>query len=107
MNSSLLHRAVLTTQYKEFVLYLLNHGAKLEAKEIDGFTPLLRSLNHKNDENNQIAGTLRFALSHGADVHLKDDKGITPLGIIEALVAKVRYSNREVVTFLKEMTKTK
>ncbi len=55
------------------VISLLDQGADINAKNINGFTPLMYASNFANAE------TVQFILDNGADIHAKDVWGRTAL----------------------------
>jgi len=52
---------------------LLTHGAKIEAKNIIGQTPLFSAVIHNNPEG------VKILIEHGANVNVQQDRGWTPL----------------------------
>jgi ankyrin repeat protein len=69
LHSAAAHRQV------EISELLLNHGAKVNAKQEGGFTPL-----HAAAQNGDIE-MARLLLKHGADLGVKTDKEKTPLDL--------------------------
>jgi ankyrin repeat protein len=64
---------------------LLSHGAKVNAKDSEGQTPL-----HFAAQQGTFQA-VEWLLKNGADVNAKDDKGVTPLSL-----TKIRNRGREV-----------
>jgi len=58
----------------EIAEMLLAHGARINAREVMGRTPL-----HFAATRQDSAGLAKFLVSHGADPTIKDDGGLTPL----------------------------
>ena len=84
-----LHSAV-AGQHADIVAVLLDHGAKVNARQADDFTPL-----HGAAQNGQLH-VVQFLVEHGARVNLRNSKGRTPL----ALAKKAGHT--EVVAWLRE-----
>jgi ankyrin repeat protein len=62
------------TQHFDMCLFLLNHGADINAREGNGLTPLHLAVIHNNYK------LTKLLLEHGAKVNVKDYKyGLTPL----------------------------
>lgn len=69
----LLHFVSRTDEHKELLIYLLLHGAHVNATDKDGATPLMHAVRWQAVEN------VRALLAANADVNLADKQGITAL----------------------------
>src|SRR6185437_4305437 len=52
---------------------LLANGAELEARDVEGATPLIRAAEFGNSD------VVKVLLDHGADIEARDNNGQTPL----------------------------
>ena len=84
-----LHSAV-AGQHGDVVAVLLDHGAKVNARQADDFTPL-----HGAAQNGQLP-VVQLLVEHGARVNLRNGKRRTPL----ALAKKAGHA--DVVAWLRE-----
>ena len=76
------------------VLFLVSKGADVNAKDDDGFTPLMQAMLMGND-NKPAAPIVEILVANGADPNAQDKQGNTPLilaserGVLEAAQALV------------------
>ena len=93
-----LHRAV-RNPVVEVSRHLLDYGANLEARNIQGRTPLLVAL-----MNNPNADISRLLIERGAKISVRDKEGNSPIAIVESRSDKFRewseYSYSRLVELL-------
>ena len=70
--------------------HLLKRGARLEAKDNFGGTPLHAAAACQNGIR-----VIKTLLAHGADLHLKDSAGLTPRAVAQ------KYKHYKIAAYLK------
>ena len=74
-----LHEAVWYGQF-EAVKFLIENGADVSAKDIDGDTPL-----HVAASSSRLSEIAKFLIEKGADINNKNYKGISPLDTVKQM----------------------
>ncbi|MGK7880185.1 MAG: ankyrin repeat domain-containing protein [Crocosphaera sp.] len=74
-------------EQKDIVNILLSHGADVNVRDGDGWTPLFHEVNYGSltDCNNrwcENTGIVKLLIANGADVNFKDPHGMTPLDVL-------------------------
>ncbi len=75
---TILHQAIFKKKV-DVVSLLINAGAKLDAKDYNGQTPLHAAVQYLDD--NKAVGIVNLLISKGATLDLEDNKGNTPLAL--------------------------
>ena len=73
-----LHRAC-SSAFFDTVKLLLENGAQVEAKSIDGYTPLIYAANSECDSDEDVKKVVSFLLDKGNKVNARTDDGTTAL----------------------------
>jgi hypothetical protein len=85
---------VLEDSGREAVVWLVEHGAQVNARDANGQTPMHVNIAHGN------LNAIQYLLDHNADVNAKDINGKTPLAVFEGLKKKEFQSGRGSLTLM-------
>ena len=69
---------------------LIQHGASMHAKDMDGWTPLLIMLCKSHFEEFRSAENIRFCLKHGADANVTLNSGLSAVCLGTILQSKLK-----------------